>query len=335
MRRFVLPLWLITFALPGWVMAGYLDYAIFSTDDVTLDSYSAVGGHVYSGRDLTLAFFYGGQRPTLTSGSMYAGRDIAGGLMVRVNGDMYANQNVSLDAATEIDGNVTYGNTITYDNRDDIFGDVIYSPNSVPSVSLPPSTNFTYGTVDVSSDTTQHIYPGSYRNVVQGGLFEELHLYSGDYYMRSLQVNGSADIYLHMEGGPINIFSAYDIYMDSGTDFYVNGERVIDSNVNLNRDLAHDVFFETHGDFTIDSGFLSYFYGTIFAPDGNVVLDLEDMYGSIISGRPVTAEVYLDHYAPNYLVGPAIPEPSALAALLGMAMTGLVLGHFRGRRKAA
>ena len=330
MRRIVFAACVFVFSLPGLAMADHLDYAIFSTDDITMKSYSAVGGDIYSGRDLNLDFFYGGQRPALNQGNMYARRDINGESMVRVNGDVYANDNVTFTTSLQISGNVTYGDTLTYGSGGVIQGSTIHSPNSVPIVSLPAMTDFTYGTVDIYSDGDQQLFPGSYRDVVHDGLFKEFHLYSGNYYMKSLQVLKHADIYLHMENGPINIFSDRNIQMDSGADFYVNGERVIDTNTNLNRDLARDVFFETHGNFTIDPGFLNYFFGTIFAPDGTVTLDLQDMYGSVIAGRAISMDGYVDHYTSNYLAQ-TVPEPSTLTLLAAGCVTLLLLARVRRR----
>ena len=55
-------------------------------------------------------------------------------------------------------------------------------------------------------------------------------------------------------------------------------------------------------------GFTSEFFGTIFAPFGNVTVDLQDMHGSILGKGVVSAEVYLDHRASDYLRSPRIPE---------------------------
>ncbi len=264
-----------------------LDYSIFGASDVFLNTYSVVHGDVYSGDDLTLKFGYGIQRPLQNVGSMYAFGDYTQESLSQVNGNVRANGFASLLGSAAITGSMVTG-----------------SAASVPQIALPPATSFQHGTQNLVLESDHVLAPGAYGDVLCTGLFESLTLSSGDYYFETLRTNSSTTIHLNMTNGPVRIYSTGDIHFSSGLSFTVNGIDVSSESEDLDSSLASQVLFETHGAFQVDSGFLSQFYGTIFAPQGVVDVDLQDMYGSILASGRIDAEVYLEH-VPSTLIGMA------------------------------
>lgn len=291
-------------------------YAILGMGDVELATYSTVIGDVYAGEDLTLKFGYGIQGPS--AGDMYARGDFTIESLSDVVGDVFTNGDATLEGSAEVSGSVTYATTYTKDFSAKA-GGFVQQPDSVPLVGLPNASSFSHGQIDIISDEGLVLVPGSYRNVTQEGLFDDMYLTSGQYFIRNLSLLNSTKLHLDIVGNqPIEIYVTDDILIGSGFDVYVNGA-LVGSDGSLPTALASLVLFETHGDLTIEPGFLNYFFGTIFAPFGDVEMDLQDMYGSILAGRDIRGNVYLNH-----VPSAVIPEPSALVTLLaGVAILGL------------
>ncbi len=303
-------------------------YAIFAADDVSLKSYSLSRGDIYSGYNLTLDFSYGIQRPVQNVGDIYAAHNLATGGQCHVSGDIFANGDVSLDYWNEITGNVTYGGTLTYDDRGDIGGRLIHASGSVPTISLPKATIFSCGTQDISTSQSYDLQPGKYGQVTLGGLFKTLTLHSGNYYLESLTFTQTQYISLDLSKGPINVFVDGDISLYSGLDFYVNGTKFTDASSAEFRDLAASVLFESHGYVTIPGGFLNNFFGTIFAPNGKITANINEMAGQMIAGKSIEANVYMDFRPSSYLS--TVPEPGMLTLL---ATAGIVLAAFARRKR--
>ena len=256
---------------------------------------------------------------------MYARGSLSAAALLRINGDLAANQDVSIGNGADVTGNVAYGRDIVY-TAGDIQGSVAQQADSVSAVPLPPATTFSHGDTDVSETGDLELQPGAYGDVVHRGLYKTIHLYSGDYYLRSLDVEITAYLHLHPDDGPINVFVARDMDMTQITDVSVNDEPVAATNQNLNRNLARNVYFETHGDASLGRLF-DPFFGTVYAPNGSVTLGLNDMFGSIIAGHEVIGEVYLDHYPSTYLA--AVPEPATLHLLAIACMAFGLMGRRR------
>ena len=283
------------------------DYAIFSTDDVTLETYSVVGGDVYSGRNLTLDFGYGIQDTDLNAGDMFVRGNYLQESLSDVNGFVFVNGDASLEGSAEIHGNLTYGGTYTGD-VDDVSGSLQQQSDPVGEIAVPPATEFTVGTNSIVTDEDLVLAPGSYRDVIMTGLFTDLTLTSGDYYMRQLDLQSSINVSLQIiDDQPINVFIEGNADFGRGLDFFVNGVEIGTEAGDAVAELAQLVMYEVHGDVTVVATGVSAFFGTIFAPDGNVTLNVLNMHGSIISGRPVLAEVYLDHQPSQYLTPPLVP----------------------------
>ncbi|PAY19296.1 hypothetical protein CKO51_11820 [Rhodopirellula sp. SM50] len=311
------------------------DFAIYAGQMVTLDSYSTVLGDVYARENISVEFGYGIQRPSRNRGNFYAVEDIvttAG--LTDINGDLFANRDISLSSGTDVIGNATYGRDISANASSVVTGTVTQASNTVASIAMPHSTAFTAGSVDynLAGQEVVNLTPGSYRSVdLSGSSLKELHLTSGDYFLRNLTLGISTDLYLDLTGGQINVYVEDDVNLGTGLQLYVNGTEFVDPGDNPPPsfvDLASEVTWEVHGDFEIGSGFLNEFLGTVYTPDGSISVDTQAYYGSMIAGRNVSGDFYLEHYASSRLT--AIPEPSAALVLLLGGMT-----MFRSRRRAS
>lgn len=287
------------------------NFALFTSGDATLSTYSAVNGNVYAGDNLTAAFGYGIQRPSLM-GDLHAHGSVSIGSSTDVRGDVHANGAVTLEGSGKIRGDVVLGSTFIGDVKN-VYGRITTAANAVPAITMPSLSAFTPGTKDITVlDGDLILAPGAYRHVTMEGLFDGLYLRSGTYYLRSLRTFIGCELHLDLTSGPIQVFIDGDVFLESGLDVFANGQAVLPNNVSLNRSLAEQVYFGVGGDFTINAGFLNYFLGTVHAPNGTVDVDLNEMYGSVLA-QQFRGTVYLDHYASQYL---SAPEPASVSVLL-------------------
>jgi cytoskeletal protein CcmA (bactofilin family) len=315
--------------------SNYIHGDVTFNGNVDLNAYAHIYGDLNCGGNANLGSSYNLYRNA-------AGNVAAGGSLSmnsgELDGNAKANGDVTMTSSAKIVGNLTYGGNLSQGPNAVVTGTVTKAPVTVdktytPQV-LPPATIFTPGAQSVSAkDLT--LAPGSYGDVAQSNGHGTLHLSSGNYYLRSLTTYWT-DLYLDLSNGPINVFSTGDMKLGSGMNVYVNGQSVSAGNSGLDRVLAKNVLFETHGNFTLASGFLNHFFGNIFAPNGRIDLESQDIFGSMIAGDTVTAyphSVQLYHYSSNYLAA-AVPEPSAMAMLCAAAL-GMLGWRWRARRKLA
>jgi hypothetical protein len=282
-----------------------VDYAVFSGSDVELTSYSTAIGPVYSGGNMRLEFGYGIQRPSQNSGDFYARGNFVQESLSEVRGKVSANGSVTLQGSADVIGSVVYGTQFSKSMSSDVSGTVTQHAGSVAAVSLPPATTFSPGFFDAIHSDSFTLAPGSYGVVEQNGLFESVTLSSGVYRMKSLTLLNSTSLYLNFNGlEPIKIYVQGDIALDSGFSVFVNGVEVGNGSNGLQTGYAGLTLFETHGDFTVESGFLNYFYGTIFAPFGSVTMDFQDFYGSVLASGPVTGNAYVSLRESQLLASP-------------------------------
>ncbi len=272
-----------------------LDFAVFAGNDITFNAYSNILGDIYAGEDIELDHSYSLYGPEQSAGDLYAGDSVWVGSSSTIYGSIYANGNVTLDGEPP---------------WIEVTGQIVNGPGTVPSIDLPPAAVFTAGGPNVSSDEDWVLLPGTYGTVVHDGLFNDLHLYSGDYYMDSLTIGSSTSVHLHLDDGPLRVHSKFDIRFDSGTDFYVNGFQVIDDGSPFDESLAADVLWEAQHDIVVDAGFLNYFYGTMFAPQGDITAEMDFMVGSMIAGDNIEGDITLKHV------------PSAVLAARSLTLAG-------------
>ncbi len=323
MRICVLTVPLLFVALPVTSLAATIstspaNYAIVGESGVSLNSYSTVLGDVYSGGDLNLQFGYGIQEPSQNAGNMISMGSVNVGLLSDVTGNIYANSGVSLNGDDTITGNVVYGTSYsTTLTGNQVTGTVTQAANTVPAISLPTPISFTPGTNDITTASNLTLAPGSYGNVTESGLYQNITLSSGDYYLKSLSVLYASDLYLNVTNAPIRVFVQGDINFDSYLTTYLNGQSSGTSN------LASSVLFQTDGNFNLAGLNLYEFYGTVFAPSGSVSLSVGQMDGSIMSSGSISATTYLTG-SPF-----SVPEPGTFALLLvALSLVALRLRRF-------
>jgi hypothetical protein len=145
-------------------------------------------------------------------------------------------------------------------------------------------------------------------------LFDAMTLSSGDYFLNSLTIDSSGDLHLDLTNGPIRMFVKDDFRVDGSLDVFVNNVAVSESLPPTLQALASQVLFEVHDDVTIDASITSSFFGTIFAPNSSVDIQVRDFFGTIYAGDSVRAEAYLVH-VPSHLFAVAEPGAAILAAI--------------------
>ena len=256
------------------------DYAIVGENGVSMNSYCTCLGDIYSRGDLNLQFGYGIQSGS-NAGNMISTGNVNVGLESNVTGNIYANGGVSLNGDDTITGNVVYGTTYgTSLTGNLVTGTVTQAANSVPAVNLPTATGFTPGTTDINASSNLTLAPGSYGNVTESGLYQNVYLSSGDYYLKSFNMP-SGGYLLNITNAPIRVFVQGNVDFGSYLTTYLNGQSSGTSS------LASCVLFQAGGNFNLDGGSLYNFYGTVFTPDGSVSLSNDSMYGSIMSSGSV------------------------------------------------
>ena len=300
------------------------DYAIVGENGVSLNSYSTVLGDVYSRGDLNLQFGYGIQQPSQNAGNMISTGNVNVGLLSDVTGNIYANSGVSLNGDDTITGNLVYGTNYTTSSSGNVVsGTVTQAANSVPAISLPNSISFTPGTNDITTGSNLTLAPGSYGNITENGLYQNIYLSSGDYYLKSLNVLEASHLYLNVTNAPIRVFVQGNINFNGYLTAYLNGQSSGTSS------LASSVLFQTGGNFNLNSP-LYEFYGSVFAPSGSVSLNGNQMDGSIMSSGSVSATIYLTRQPYNWSNLPVLSIATTSATVitggtadLGVSLTNL------------
>ena len=192
------------------------------------------------------------------------------------------------------------------------------------SAALPIPTIFAPGTMNVTTSSNLALSPGSYGDVIENGDFDTVTLTSGNYYLKSFSLNGSDTLALLniVNNQPINIYSQGNISIASGLNIVVNGVSYTSPTSGIDDSLARLVSFETDGNFTNPQGFLNYFFGTIYAPDGNINMQFNYMEGQLIAGGSVTGTGYIDFQPSARLHATPVPEPAS-GALIGLGLLSL------------
>jgi predicted acyltransferase (DUF342 family) len=320
-------------------------------NNVTINFSSSVSGPINAGGTVFLGGNSSSYGPVTARGSVTAD------FPVTINGNVLTGGNYTMGPFGLVKGNVTANGSITL-NGSQVTG--LVTPNAMVNVTplafspvtVPGADKFSAGGQDVVLGNLQSIAlsPGSYGKLSLGGS-NNVQFRSGDYFFTSIEsrlpFNFANSLSFDLTNGPVNIFVTGKIDLGTGTggNIFVNGVPAFvglgSPNPAVNQALAGDVFLETLGTFTGNG----VFFGTIFAPDGDINPTGLNVIGSLIAGGSVAdvdptfagvQTLNVIGVPSNRFVnqqGPAVPEPSTLAlgcvAALGLAC--LRLG--RGRRK--
>jgi hypothetical protein len=277
-----------------------------------------------------------------TTGNVLAGGNFTLPTFGSVIGNVSANGSVTVQGVASVNGNVTFGTTLS--NAGTITGTTTQGTVAVNPTPFTPVTltadKFTSGGQNISAGafSTTTLAPGSYGNVNINGAFSTLNLSAGDYFLNSLLLNGTT-LNLDLTKGSINVFVTGDINLQGGSVF-VNGLPAFINGVPnpAVQALAAQVFFESLGNIVNGSPFGIGFFGTLFAPDGNISTSFGPDIGSLIAGGDVST----GSFSPVFFVPSdrlnsqpqeTIPEPGTLT-LWGVAGLSL-LGFRRLRWQAA
>jgi cytoskeletal protein CcmA (bactofilin family) len=310
-------------------------------DDVNLGG-ANVGGAINSGGNVTIGSFANTHPITAHSDINFGGNSAVGNMLAgdtftlqafaSITGNVGASNNVVLNGGT-IHGNVTYGNALSL-NGGNFTGTATNAPVSVnptpfTPVTLPNASVFTAGGPNLTTGGTaaNPLAPGKYGDL-NLAVFNDLYLVPGNYYFTSLELLHSPTI--HLLGltaqNQINIFVTGDVTVGSLGDVTVNGTPF----GSADHTLASRVLLETLGQY--QDGGSNQFFGTIFAPNGDLTLGgFDQIDGSLLSGDRIN--VAQGGVTLLFAPSSALPEPSSLL-LYGLGLLGL-LGLARLRRPAA
>ena len=277
----VLAVGLVSHAAPA-APTSAMQTAVYSNGPVTLESYSAVQGDIYSGANATLEFGYEIQRPGLTLGDVYAAGDFFLGSLSNVIGNVFTNGSVTVDGSGKVHGSITAAPGTVY-----------------PCLPMPQPASFNHGTSNLTLSGGV-LSPGAYGDItIKGGT---LTFTAGNYYLRSLTTTTTTTFNFDLTSGPINLFVTDDINLVAYQKYQVNGDIVDQYLTQAQRDLASQVLIEAHGNITNYSRSLSGFFGTMLAPFGQITLDSADSFGALIACDGVTAETYLRYFPSDELL---------------------------------
>jgi len=298
-------------------------YAVSAATGLELQSYSAVNGDIYSGGAATLDFGYGIQVPSFT-GNVKSIGNLSIGLLSDLTGNVNTDGSLTLASDDDLTGNAIYGTTLSVGSSgSSISGTASHQANSVQSAALPLPTIFSPGTTKVTATNNLSLSPGSYGDVTESSDFDTVALSSGNYYLKSLSLNSSDTFAFNIVNNePINIYSQGNISIASGLNIVVNGVSYTSPTSGVNNALARLVTFETDGNFSNPEGFLNYFFGSIYAPDGNINMQFDYMEGQLIAGGNITGTGYVDYQPSARLLAAPVPEPTA-GALFGLGLLSL------------
>jgi hypothetical protein len=284
---------------------------------------STVLGTLYAGNTVNLAFSSGntgtivaggnvlqGQSAT-TTGNIFAGGSFTNQNFSQVNGNVYANGSAYINGA--VNGDVKYQGTVSVGPFGAVTGSKLVGPTPISPlafapVTLPAATQFSSGGPAVTTGGTAAtpLAPGSY-GALSIPTFGDLYLTAGDYFFDSFFFDGD-DIHLVnlSPNNRIRIFVTGNVYHDTFTDVTVNGQPFASADASL----VGNVLLETHGHYSQTPPGLGSvtFFGTIFAPYGNITIGIySSVKGSLLAGGQIDIGVGFNM--------PLIPEPASLSLL--------------------
>jgi cytoskeletal protein CcmA (bactofilin family) len=279
-----------------------------------------VSGSINSGGDVNI----GGLNTNLHNITALGNVNVGGNIV----GNIVSGQSVTIQAFSTVMGNIaargpvsigpgsTVTGTITQNNPGLAVNPATFSP-----VTLPAASSFTPGATNVT--TSGALAPGAYGDLNIAGT---LSLTGGTYVFKSFTLATFSTLNLDLTKGAIIIQVAGDVNLGGFLTVNVNGVPAFTGfplapNPAVNQALAGNVLLETHGNFTESSGFDT-FFGTVFAPNGNIFVSGTEISGSLLAGGEVdtsspigTTDLFFvpSNLLPQQAPGEAVPEPGTLA----------------------
>jgi hypothetical protein len=263
-------------------------------------------------------------------------------LFSSVTGNIRAGGNVSVAAFSSVMGSVTANGSVSGGPITGMvtqFAGVPVNPSTYTPITLT-ADKFTSGGSNVT--TGGNLPPGSYGALNLPVFAGTLTLSAGNYFFDSINIAGAfTTLNFDLSKGPINVFVTGDITIGSFLSFDVNGIPAFINGVPnpAVEALASQIFFETLGNVDEGNPFGSGFFGTLFAPNGNITEAFGPIVGSLIAGGDVTNGFISPVFfvgSDRLLAGPAaetsVPEPSTLA--LGLVAALGLAGFCCWRRRA-
>jgi hypothetical protein len=255
-----------------------------------------------------------------TNGNIRAGGTVSVAALSTVHGKVTANGSISISGGSQIIGTVTP------------FAGVPVNPVPYAPITLT-ADKFTAGGAPIM--TGVNLPPGSYGDLNIPSFGGTLTLSAGNYFFTGFHIDGAFDtLNFDLSKGPINVFVTGNISFNSFLTVTVNGiPAFINNGPNpANESLASQVFFETLGNVDDGNPFGSNFFGTLFAPKG----DITTAFGAIIGSLIAEGNVTNGFDSPVFYVGSdrllAVPEPSSLVLVLSTALSLVGFRCWRGRR---
>ena len=278
---------------------------------------STFGGNITSGG--SIAFLNSSQQ---VAGNVTAALNVSLPFsFAAIHGNVLAGGDVNIQG--DVGGNVTYGNNFTLGTFGSVSGITAQggpvTPTPFVPLTLPAGSNLTPGLTNVTlaSFEDRSLAPGAYGALTMT-VGNTLSLSAGQYVFSSF-TSGSVLNHLSFDtsAGPISIYVKEDFDFDLIQD--INGVSLFAGGT-PNPDDSHDIFFETGANFIGGSSF----FGTVFAPNGNVTLEtFTQATGRILAGHDVII---------NSGGVTLVPEPASLGVL---ACAGILLARRRRRATAA
>jgi hypothetical protein len=251
-----------------------------------------------------------------TNGSVLAGGSFGNSVFGVVTGNVTAGANVTV--AGTVDGNVTCGGQVSVGKFGSIEGNISTGttpvvPATYSPITTPNAIPFSSGGADVTTggSAASPLPPGSYGNLTIP-TFGNLYLTAGNYEFSSFTFDGNSINLVNLNSSnQINIFVSGNVSESTFATMSVDGEPYASAATSL----AGNVLLETLGTYSQNTLGSVQFFGTIFAPDGDIDIgNYSSLTGSLIAGGNVNLNVgFNETFAPPS----ELPEPASLG-LLGM-----------------
>lgn len=237
-----------------------------------------------------------------------------GGSNISANGNVGTNSgaanDVSLGNNATVNGNASTGpgGTVQLSNNAEVTGSITHANNTtIPSVTIPSSLSSlpNAGAINISNGGSQAIPSGSYN-------YSSISMANN----ATLTINGTVNLYLSSTSSAISMGNNCNIVVSAGAKLtvYVKGALSIANNSSLNNVSKIPANFQLYSSYSGSNGVQisnnGNFYGSVYAPDTDVILaNNTDSFGSFV-GKTVDLSNNSDiHYdqALNQVTNPIFP----------------------------